>query len=81
MVWNEERSAGELADQFDVSFGAVSQHLSKLRDAGYVTVRSEGNHRFYRADIDRLKPFIPLLEGMWSAMLDQLVQDVEDQNA
>lgn len=81
LVWDEELSAGELADQFDLSFGAVSQHLGKLRDAGYVTVRKQGNHRFYRADQDTLTPYIPMLRGMWEAILDTLVEEVESKNA
>jgi len=81
LVWDEELSAGELADQFDLTFGAVSQHLGKLRDAGYVTVRKQGNHRFYRADQDTLAPYIPMLTGMWDAILDTLVEEVENKNA
>lgn len=77
LLWDGERTAGELADQFDVSFGAVSQHLARLRDAGYVTVQSEGNHRIYRANRDRLAPYAPMLKAMWAAMLDELVETVE----
>ena len=34
LVWSEERAAGELAGYFPVTFGAVSQHLGVLRQAG-----------------------------------------------
>ena len=77
LLWEGERSAGELADQFDLSFGAVSQHLARLREAGYVTVRPEGNRRIYQANRDRLAPYVPMLEAMWGAMLDTLVEEVE----
>jgi DNA-binding transcriptional ArsR family regulator len=43
-----EASAGEIAEQFNVTFGAVSQHLKVLRDAGLVSVRSVARQRFYR---------------------------------
>ena len=72
LVWRKERSAGDIAGQFDLTFGAVSQHLAKLRAAGYVTVRREGNHRYYQADHDRLGPLAPMLEAMWSTLLDDL---------
>jgi DNA-binding transcriptional ArsR family regulator len=43
-----EASAGEIAEQFNVTFGAVSQHLKVLKDAGLVTVRAAAQQRFYR---------------------------------
>ncbi|MGH2393353.1 MAG: metalloregulator ArsR/SmtB family transcription factor, partial [Candidatus Limnocylindria bacterium] len=49
LVWDRELSAGEIADQFDVTFGAVSQHLRVLRDAGFVRARRDGNRRLYHA--------------------------------
>lgn len=45
---NGERSAGELAAPFDITFGAVSQHLRLLEEARLVAVRREGRHRRYR---------------------------------
>ena len=77
LVWDGERSAGDLASHFDVSFGAVSQHLKRLRDAELVKVRRDGNFRYYRADVDRLAPFKPVLEAMWGGFLDDLVQRSE----
>ena len=72
LCWNGERSAGELAASFDVTFGAISQHLKVLRDAGLVTVRRDGNHRYYRADRASLGPLADYLEAMWSDRLDAL---------
>jgi DNA-binding transcriptional ArsR family regulator len=77
LVWDQELSAGDIASAFDVTFGAVSQHLGVLRRAGYVRVRTEGNHRFYRADRERLGPLAQALEAMWTATLDQLADAVE----
>jgi DNA-binding transcriptional ArsR family regulator len=42
-----EASAGEIAAEFAVTFGAVSQHLKVLRDAGLVSVRASAKQRFY----------------------------------
>ena len=77
LVWDEERPAGEIADRFAVTFGAVSQHLGVLRDAGFVTVRPEGNRRFYRADQRALGPLKAVLEAMWASSLDRLTAVVE----
>jgi DNA-binding transcriptional ArsR family regulator len=77
LVWEGERTAGDIAAHFDTTFGAVSQHLAVLRDAGYVDVRAEGNRRYYRANREALGPMVPVLEAMWRSVLDQLAQAVE----
>jgi|SRR5689334_6306701 len=72
LCWRDELSAGDLADAFDVTFGAVSQHLKVLRDANLVTVRRDGTRRFYRANRDGLGPLAAYLEEMWAVQLDRL---------
>ena len=71
-VWTRERAAGEIAADFDVTFGAVSQHLAVLRDAGMVRVRRDGRRRHYAADRDALGPLADMLEAMWSDRLERL---------
>lgn len=77
LVWDDELSAGEIADRFPVTFGAVSQHLGVLRNAGFVTVRPAGNRRYYLADRRALGPLARVLEAMWSTSLDRLATAVE----
>jgi DNA-binding transcriptional ArsR family regulator len=77
VVWRTEVAAGDIAAQFDVTFGAVSQHLAVLRDAGFVKVRKDGNKRLYTADQEGLGPYRQLLESMWSDKLDQLAATIE----
>lgn len=72
LVWDRERTSGDIATHFDLTFGAVSQHLGVLRDAGFVQVRREGKRRYYRADFDRLGTLKDLLESMWSQQIDRL---------
>jgi DNA-binding transcriptional ArsR family regulator len=72
LCWRDERSAGELADAFEVTFGAVSQHLKVLRDSGLVTVRKAGTHRYYRANRAALGPLAAYLEQQWGGQLDRL---------
>ena len=71
LVWDRELSATEIADQFDSTFGAVSQHLAVLRDAQLVTQRRQGNRRFYRANRDAL-------EAMWRDTLRDLARTIEE---
>lgn len=77
LVWDAERPAGEIAAHFDVTFGAISQHLAVLRDAGYVRARRQGSFHFYRADRERLGPLAPALENMWQLTLGRLADAVE----
>lgn len=72
LVWDTERPAGEIAGAFDVTFGAVSQHLRILREAGLVEVRREGRHRFYRARKEAMGPIRDVLEAMWVDRLRRL---------
>jgi DNA-binding transcriptional ArsR family regulator len=45
-----------VAARFDVTFGAVSQHLRVLEDAGLVSVRRDGRRRLYQARQEQLGP-------------------------
>jgi len=77
LVWDVERPATEIAEHFDVTFSAVSQHLGVLRNAGLVLVRRDGTRRFYRADREALRPFAAMLRQMWSDRLDHLAELAE----
>ncbi|HLT19455.1 MAG TPA: metalloregulator ArsR/SmtB family transcription factor [Thermomicrobiales bacterium] len=65
-----EATVGELAEPFDISRPAVSQHLRVLRDAGLVTERREGRQRYYRIEPEPLEEV-----RAWLASYDQFWQD------
>ena len=82
LVWDRGRPVGEIAEGFDITVGAVSQHLRVLREAGYVTVVKDGNRRIYRADKAALGELRFVLESIWATSLDALVAAIEiDQDA
>jgi DNA-binding transcriptional ArsR family regulator len=56
----------------DISYSGVSQHLARLRAAGFVTVRRDGKQRLYSADRQQLGPLEAFLESFWAAQLDRL---------
>ena len=73
LVWEEERTAGEIHRAFeDVTFGAVSQHLRVLEEAGLVRCRRAGRHRYYGARKEELGPLRGWLESMWDSALHRL---------
>ena len=60
-----ESSVKELAEPFAMSLPAVSKHLKVLREASLVTVREDGQRRFYSIEVapleqvdDWLVPFL-----------------------
>jgi DNA-binding transcriptional ArsR family regulator len=53
-----ERAASELADPFDMTFAAISQHLRVLEEAELVSVRRDGRRRLYRLHPKPLKDVV-----------------------
>lgn len=60
LVWDRERTAGEIAAHFEVTRPAISQHLRLLEEGGLVQVRREGTRRIYAAERSRLELLFPL---------------------
>jgi DNA-binding transcriptional ArsR family regulator len=53
-----EHSVNQLAEHVTAQPAAVSQHLAKLRIAGLVKVRRDGNKMFYLTDNDHVRRLI-----------------------
>ena len=79
LVWEAERSAGEIAGHFTMSWPAVSQNLRILREAGLLSERRRGNQRLYRADHQALGPLEAVLRAMWEQDLGRLRALAEDE--
>jgi DNA-binding transcriptional ArsR family regulator len=72
LVWTRERSAGDIAAEFDVSWPAISQNLRVLRESGLISERRVGTSRLYKADRDALRPLEAYLRRMWTRRVDRL---------
>ena len=68
----EPLTAGEIADRFNMTRPAVSQHLRILRDAGLVRVRAEGTRRIYTTRRSALIGLFEELDDYWSLGLLRL---------
>jgi DNA-binding transcriptional ArsR family regulator len=74
---NGESSFGELADKYEMSRPAVSQHLKVLRDAGIVTVRPDAQRRIYSLSdsaFDEVDSWLKNVREFWAPRLDKLEQ-------
>jgi hypothetical protein len=58
----QEHTVGDLAAKIDLGEPTVSHHLSRLREAGLVTLRMAGNQRFYRINPSGLAKFKQMAE-------------------
>ena len=75
LMIGRERSVSELQSRFDITIGAISQHLRILREAGLVHRRSAGRRRLYRAQPAALKEVHDWTEQFsqfWHSRLDRL---------
>ena len=81
LVWDRELAAGDIAAQFDVSWSAISQHLTVLKSAGFVVERRQGRSRFYRADQAALGSLRSIVEEHWRASLRRLRDLAEAEQA
>ena len=76
-----ESSFGEIADKFDMSRPAVSQHLKVLRDAGIVASRADAQRRIYRLEddsLDEVEAWLGMVREYWTQRLDRLEQLLND---
>ena len=78
LVRDQPRSVNEIAEHFDVTQQAVSQHLRVLLDAELVDVRAEGQRRLYVIRPDGLATLESFLAELWPASLERLKSAVED---
>ncbi|MGI9224043.1 MAG: ArsR/SmtB family transcription factor [Woeseiaceae bacterium] len=77
-----ETAFGDIADKFEMSRPAVSQHLKVLREAGLVAVRKDAQRRIYRIEASGLREVDEWLEKVrrfWDERLDDLERVLQDQ--
>lgn len=75
LLAQQERSVQELAPHFDVTLGAISQHLKVLHESNLVVRRKHGKFRYYRARPQPLREvhdWTHRLRAVWESRLDRL---------
>jgi len=77
LVRHDERTVGDIASHFTITRPAISQHLRVLEHAELVTVRADGNRRFYRARPEGLSDLRLWTETFWHDSLASLKVEVE----
>ena len=77
LLRDRPRSVNEIAERFDITQQAVSQHLKVLKDAGLVAVRPEGQRRLYIVRPEGMAGLRDFLAEFWPGQLEDLKQTVE----
>lgn len=62
-----ESSVGALAKRVDLSQSALSQHLGRLRDDGFVTTRREAQTVYYSVSGGEVGAVLEALHGLYCA--------------
>ena len=73
-------AVGEIAEGMPVSRPAVSQHLKVLKDAGLVTMRTEGTRNVYQIDFRAIASMRAYLDRFWNRALAAFKDAVEKEN-
>lgn len=77
LVGNGELAAGEIAEHFDITAQAVSQHLRVLKTAEVLAERREGTRRLYSVRPEAIESVREFLEQLWPSSLERLKALVE----
>jgi DNA-binding transcriptional ArsR family regulator len=78
LVRDEPRSVNEIAEHFEISQQAISQHLQVLKDAGLVAVRRDRQRRLYEVRPEGLDSLEAFLTELWPGGLRRLKRAIED---
>ncbi len=77
LVSEGERSAGEIAEVFEISRPGVSKHLRILRENGVIRAREDGTRRLYSLAADGLVELDDWLRRFWTNRLDALETELK----
>ncbi len=75
LLAERELSAGALAENFQMSAPAVSQHLKALKEARLVQVRIDGQRRIYSLNpqgLSEIDSWLDTVRRFWRGRLDAL---------
>lgn len=81
---HQEKPVGDCVDELGISYSAVSQHLSVLREVGLVQSKSHGRKRLYRSRFEPLKAvhdWTDLYRPFWQDRLKGLGEYLDKQDS
>lgn len=81
LLADEELTIAQVADQFDITRGAIKKHLTILEEGQLICVHSRGRERINRLNPEAIRPVFDWLghfEAFWDTRLAALKDAVEN---
>jgi DNA-binding transcriptional ArsR family regulator len=79
LLRNGELTSTAIAEQFEISAPAVSQHLKVLQNSGLVVVRKSGTKRYYRIRKEGFEDLKAFIDQFWDDSLLRLKEAAEEE--
>ncbi len=79
---SSECHVGDLVDKVGASQPTISKHLKVLRDAGFVSCRTDAQRRIYRIDsepFEQLDSWLTPYRPLWTKHLDALEHYLDEE--
>lgn len=81
LLLDRDRTAGAIAQEFEISRSAVSEHLGVLRQANLVRETKSGRERVYSLNakpLTEIRNWLEPFETYWKVQLVRLAQQLEE---
>jgi DNA-binding transcriptional ArsR family regulator len=81
LIAQGERSVNDIARLLGITQPQASKHLAVLKQVGLVTVRAEGQQRWYALSSQGLKPihdWVKSYERFWNESFDRLADYLDE---
>lgn len=86
MLSRDQLNVNQVAEHFDITRSAVSQHMKILTECGLLVVKQKGNERFCEARLDKLGEvwdWLSQYKEFWNARfddMDKLLKELQSNN-
>lgn len=77
LIVKKPRNLNAIAEEFDMSRPAISQHVKILMECGLLVIRQQGRERYCEAKLEKLNEvsvWIEQYKKYWESKLDSLEQ-------
>ena len=81
LVAHRSLNLNTIAEQFEVSRPAISQHIKLLTECGLISVRKKGRERYCEARLEKLgevSAWVEKYREFWTAKLDALEKFLDE---
>jgi DNA-binding transcriptional ArsR family regulator len=79
LLCNRELTSTAIAEHFEISAPAISQHLKVLQNSGLVAVRKSGTKRYYRIRKEGFQDLKEFIDQFWDDSLFRLKEAAEEE--